>query len=287
LKGEKTMQASNFTPLDKLQNFMKDGAMNNQYGIQFFAIADPKAAARALPPPLELISPEAPVFYCYIVNIREPTFAPWYMEGGIGLMARFGQTTGLYFLGLQLSGPGALMGAFSGREGSGLPKKLCERIVVEREGDWGHCLIQRKGVPLVDITLRMGRYNDPAFSTEQEGCTRKNPIITEGGCLLHKCKMEAAGFSDLQLMQYDSPTRFYSWEPAEAEVRLCSSRDDPWGEVPLIKVLGAGWMESDNFVRGLNPLYRYPDDQVTRTMQYLFAGRFDQSTLSHHHQHYE
>lgn len=36
------MRASNFTPLDKLRNFMKDGSMNNQYGIQFFAIAEPE-----------------------------------------------------------------------------------------------------------------------------------------------------------------------------------------------------------------------------------------------------
>lgn len=51
------MPASYFTPLDKLQGFMKDGAMNNQYGIQFFAITEPEAAARALPPPLELTNP--------------------------------------------------------------------------------------------------------------------------------------------------------------------------------------------------------------------------------------
>ncbi|MGI6545741.1 MAG: acetoacetate decarboxylase family protein [Fastidiosipilaceae bacterium] len=281
------MQASNFTPMDKLQGFMKDGAMNNQYGIQFFAIAEPEAAARSLPPPLELLDPQSPVLYGYIVNIREPTFASWYMEGGIGLMARYGQTVGLYFLGLQLSGPGALMGAFSGREGSGLPKKLCERIVVEREGEWGHCLIQRKGVALVDITLRMGRYNDPDFSTPQEGCSREAPITTEGGCLLHKVQMESTGFCDMRLLHYDSPTRFYSWEPAEARLTLRSSRDDAWGEIPLTKIMGAGWMVSDNYVRGLYPLYQFSEEETQQTMRYLFAGRFDQSMLTHDHQHYE
>jgi len=281
------MQASVFTPLDKLRGFMKDGSMNSQYGIQFFAIADPEAAARALPPPLKLINPEAPVYYGYIVNIREPTFAPWYMEGGVGLMARHGETTGLYFLGLQLSGPGALMGAFSGREGSGLPKKLCERILVERESNWGHCMIQRKGVPLVNVTLRMGRYNDPGFSTEQEGCTRKNPITTEGGCLLHKYQIGTDGFENMHILLYDSPTIFYSWEPAEAEVTLCSSRDDPWGEVPITRVLGAGWMVSDNFVRGQHKLYQYPANETMPTMQYLFSGRYDQCTLTHDHQRYE
>ncbi|NLC97255.1 MAG: acetoacetate decarboxylase family protein [Erysipelotrichaceae bacterium] len=266
---------------------MKNGAMNNQYGIQFFAIADPEAAAKALPPHLELIDPNAPLLYGYIVNIREPTFAPWYMEGGIGLMARYGQTEGLYFLGLQLSGPGALMGAFSGREGSGLPKKLCECIVVEREGDWGHCLIKRKGVTLVDVKLHMGNYNDTSLSLAQEGCTRENPIVTEGGCLLYKCQMESVGFSNMRLMQYDSPTRFYSWEPATAEITLSSSKDDPWGEIPIVKVLGAGWMVSDNYVNGLYPLLQLTDEETQQTMQYLFSGRFDQCTLTQDHQHYE
>lgn len=281
------MKACHFTPLDRLEGFMKDGAMNNQYGIQFFAIAEPQAAARALPPPLELVDPEAPVLYGYIVNIREPTFAPWYMEGGIGLMARYGQTVGLHFLGLQLSGPGALMGAFSGREGSGLPKKLCERILVEREGDWGHCLIQRKGVPLVEVTLKMGQYNDPTFALEQEGCSPDNPVITEGGCLLFKSEMDSGSFTNMRLMYYDSPTRFYSWEPAEAQIRLASSMDDPWGEIPLIKVMGAGWMVSDNFVRGLSPLADLSEEEAQESMQYLFSGRFDQCTLTHDHQHYE
>lgn len=281
------MQASNFTPIDKLQSFLKDGAMNNQYGIQFLGIAEPNAAARALPPPLELIDPLAPVYYGYIVNIREPTFAPWYMEGGVGLMARYGETTGLYFLGLQLSGPGALMGAFTGRESSGLPKKLCERIVVERQGDWGHCFIERGGVRLVDVTLRMGRYNDPTFRTEQEGATPDRPITTGGGCLLHKYKIGVDDFTDMTLFQYDSPSKFYSWEPAEAQVTLASSMNDPWGEVPLTKVLGAGWMVSDNWVEGLYPLYEYPQDQAKRAMQNLFAGRYDQSTLLKDHQIYE
>lgn len=281
------MQASNFTPIDKLQSFLKDGAMNNQYGIQFLGIAEPNAAARALPPPLELVDPLAPVYYGYIVNIREPTFAPWYMEGGVGLMARYGETTGLYFLGLQLSGPGALMGAFTGRESSGLPKKLCERIVVERQGDWGHCFIERGGVRLVDVTLRMGRYNDPTFRTEQEGATPDKPITTGGGCLLHKYKIGVDDFTDMTLFQYDSPSKFYSWEPAEAQVTLASSMNDPWGEVPLTKVLGAGWMVSDNWVEGLYPLYEYPQDQAKRAMQNLFAGRYDQSTLLKDHQIYE
>ena len=68
------------------------------------------------------------------------------MEGSIGLMARYEERVGLYFLNLQLSGPGALMAVFTGREGAGLPKKLCERMVVERTDTYGHCRIERNGV---------------------------------------------------------------------------------------------------------------------------------------------
>lgn len=283
------MQASYFIPKEKLGNFMKNGAMNWQYGIQFYGLTNTEKARRMLPPPLEVIEQDGEtIFYAYIVNIREPTFAPWYMEGGIGIMAKLGDQTGLYFLGLQLSGPGALMGAFSGREGSGLPKKLCDRIVVHRTGDKGHCFIERKGVRLIDIELDIGQYNDLGFSQPQEGCSRENPIITQGGCLLHKYRMSSNGFSDMEIVFYDSPSRFYSWEPATAKITLKSSIDDPWGEVVIDKVLGAGWMVSDNMVSGVNTIYRYDDPgDITRAMQNLFAGRYDQCTLSRNHQQYE
>lgn len=283
------MQASYFIPEEKLGNFMKDGAMNWQYGIQFYGLTNSEKAGRMLPPPLEAIEQDGEtIFYAYIVNIREPTFAPWYMEGGIGIMARVGDQAGLYFLGLQLSGPGALMGAFSGREGSGLPKKLCDRIVVHRTGDKGHCFIERMGVRLIDIELDIGQYNDPSFSQPQEGCSRGKPIITEGGCLLHKYRMSSNGFTDMEIVFYDSPSRFYSWEPATAKITLQSSIDDPWGEVVIDKVLGAGWMVSDNMVSGMSTIYRYDDSaDVTRAMQNLFAGRYDQCTLCSDHQQYE
>ncbi len=283
------MQANYFIPQEKIQGFMKNPGMKNQYGIEFIALADPEAAARALPPPLKLTNPKAPAYYGYIVNIRNPTFASWYMEGGVGLMAQYGDVQGLYFLGLMLSGPGALMGAFSGRESSGLPKKLCERIVVERQDDWGHCFIQRDGVRLLDVTLRLGSYNDPSsYSPSQEGCTYDNPATLRGGCLLHKYQLGDDYFSGMELVDYVADTKYYSWEPAAAEVKLASSRDDPWAEVSVTHVLGAGWMVSDNIPKPpLKVLYEYSLSEGQRAMQNLFAGRYDQCTLYSEHQHYE
>ena len=134
-----------FIPREQIRQFMNPGAMNNEEGLYINWETDPATARRVLPPQFELLDPEHPIAMVYVVNIREPTFAPWYMEGGLSLLCRYGETVGVYFLNLQLSGPGAQMGLCIGREFSGLPKKMCERIVVERNGDWAYALIESKG----------------------------------------------------------------------------------------------------------------------------------------------
>ncbi len=281
------MKSSYFVPMEKLAGFMKDGAMNGQEGIYVYGRTDP-GVKKLLPPPLEPAEPDNPMFYLYIVDIREPTFAPWYMEGGIGVLARYGENIGVCFFSIQLSGPGALMGAFTGREGSGLPKKLCERIVVERTDEYGHCFIERKGVRLVDVELEMGHYNEPLFRLEQENCQdRPGGVVLDGGCLLHRYRLSEEGFKDMELIFYDSPTRYYSWEPASATVRLASSIDDPWGEIPLVSVLGAAWSKCDNSVRSMCTIHRYPQEECMDTMRYLFTGRYDRSLLCSAHQRYE
>lgn len=215
------MGSSFFIPVEKLANFIGDGMMSSE-GIHVLGVTDP-SMKRLLPPPLELADPDNPTFYTYVVNIRESSFGPWYMEGSIGLLARYGERIGLYFLSLQLSGPGALMAVFTGREGAGLPKKLCEHMVVERTDTYGHCCIERNGVRLLDVELEIGQYNHPAFHQAQENCqATPGGIVTEGGCLLHRYRLDD-GFKDMEFVYYDSPTRYYSWEPAAATVKLTSS----------------------------------------------------------------
>lgn len=282
------MKSSYFVPQEKLAGFMRGGAMNSQEGIYLYGGTDP-AVKRLLPPPLELADPVNPLFYLYIVNIREPTFAPWYLEGGIGVIAKYKKTTGVYFFSLMLSGPGALMGAFTGREGSGLPKKLCERIVIERTDEYGHCSIERHGVKLIDVELEMGRYNDPSFRQEQENCqATPGGVVLDGGCLLHRYQLDGEiGFKDVEIIHYDSPMRYYTWEPASATVKLASSIDDPWADIPLTSIHGAGWSKTDNSVRSQTTIHRYSREAGGEAMQYLFTGRYDRSLLCRDHQRYE
>ena len=88
---------SYFIPREQIYSFMNPGAMNNEEGLYIIWETDPAAARRVLPPPLDLLDPAHPIAMVYVVNIREPTFAPWYMEGGLCLLCRYGEDRGRLF----------------------------------------------------------------------------------------------------------------------------------------------------------------------------------------------
>ena len=276
---------------EQMENFVNGACMNDMYGVEVYVSLDRDRAQALLPPPLKVS--DLSMGYISVYSIRRPEgFASWYTEGGLGVIAEYNGKSGVFFMGLMLSGHGALMGVFTGREGSGLPKKPCERIYVERLDDWGHCFIERKGVRLVDIEVEMGAYNDPFMNqmlAGREAASVNNPIINNGGCMQFRYQLNKDGrkLSDLGMFFYDSPTKYYRWEPATAKVTLNSSMNDPWGDLPVTGVMGAGWMVCDNWVTGLTKLHDYPDSECTDIMRYLFSGRFDRSLLCKEHQIYE
>ena len=281
---------SYFIPRERLHAFMNPAAMNNQEGLTIYWETDPDIARRVLPPPLEFAMPGQALVYAYVVNIREPTFAPWYMEGGIGLMCRHGETTGIYFLNLQVSGPGAPMGMASGREFSGLPKKPCERIVVERNDDWARAFIERKGRRIFDIEVKLGAYNDPLmelFYKDVGPGSRQR-----GACLLFKYEPGQGPngqtrFPKMSLVNYDSANDYQSWEPGCIEsLQMEPSLDDPWAELRVVRPLGAGYGILSNPVLGISTLAEFEGEEADNLFSYLFTGRWDRSTLCSGHQRY-
>ena len=269
---------------------MNPAAMNNQEGLTIYWETDPDIARRVLPPPLEFAMPGQALVYAYVVNIREPTFAPWYMEGGIGLMSRYGETAGIYFLNLQVSGPGAPMGMASGREFSGLPKKPCERIVVERNDDWARAFIERKGRRIFDIEVKLGAYNDPLmelFYKDVGPGSRQR-----GACLLFKYEPGQGPngqttFPKMSLVNYDSANDYQSWEPGCIEtLQMEPSLDDPWAELRVVRPLGAGYGILSNPVLGVSTLAEFEGEEADNLFSYLFTGRWDRSTLCSGHQRY-
>ena len=282
---------SYFIEREKLNAFMKGAAMNEEEGLYIFWETDPKVARQILPPQLELIDPEHPQVYSYFVNIREPTFAPWYMEAGIGILgARYKEHTGLYFCNLQLSGPGAQMGLLSGREMSGLPKKMCEKIVVERNDDIAHAVVEAKGRRIFEAEIEIGSYNEPMM---EAGFAELIPgASADGYCFLFKYDI-GSGKDDNVILQnatllgYDSVTDYRSWEAASIKsISMEPSLDDPWSELVVVKPLGAAYSINSNWVRGTHALARFEEKESDDLFCYLFAGRYDRSTISPGHQRY-
>lgn len=274
---------SYFVPREQIRAFMNPSAMNNEEGLYIFWETDPTAARRVLPPPLELVDPAHPTAMVYVVNIREPTFAPWYMEGALGLFCRYGETVGVYLLNLQLSGPGAHMGLCSGRETAGLPKKMCDRIVIDRNGDWASALIERRGRRLFSVEVEVGEYNDPAMAVARKDY---GPGYRErGACLLFQYEVGSAPeghaiFPRVRLVHYDSVTDYQTWEPACIRSLVMEpSLDDPWAELAVVRPLGAAYSVNSNWVAGISDLARFEGDEADGLISYLFSGRWDRSTL--------
>ncbi|MFB3765137.1 MAG: acetoacetate decarboxylase family protein [Methanotrichaceae archaeon] len=279
---------SYFIERGNLNAFMKGGAMNNEEGLYIFWETDPAVARRILPQQLELADPEHPQVYSYFVNIREPTFAPWYMEAGIGILgAKYKEYSGLYFCNLQLSGPGAQMGLLSGREMSGLPKKMCEKIVVERNDDIAHTVVEAKGRRIFEAEIEIAGRNRPM----ETGASNSIPS-SEGYCLLFKYDIGVGPdgcvtLPSAALIGYDSVTDYKTWEAATIKsISMEPSLDDPWSELVVVKPLGAAYSINSNWVRGVHAIATFEGEESDGLFSYLFTGRYDRSTICEGHQRY-
>ncbi len=279
-----------FIAREKIYPLFNPGEMNNEEGLYLCWETDPAVARRVLPPPLRLLSPEHPMVMAYVVNIREPTFAPWYMEAGMMLLSSYGETVGTYFLNLQLSGPGAQMGMCIGRELAGLPKKMCERIVVERTDDCARAFIEAKGKRIFDVDVELGAYNDPLAAQVYGGAGPGRQA--RGPCFLfqYECGRAPDGhmtFPKMYLVNYDSVTDYQSWEPGGIKsIKMEPSLDDPWAELSVVRPLGAAYSINSNRDVRISHLAQFEGDEADNLVSYLLSGRWDRSTICAGHQRY-
>jgi len=252
--------------------------MNDITAATIYAVADLSIKA-LIPPPLELADPA--LLIIYVSNIKNPTFAEPYMEGGIGVLTKLtdssGTTyTGLYYFNLQLWGQGSQNATFMGREEAGLPKKIANSISLKRIYDKVFFNVERNGVVLLDAQLKIGYYNDSMFSNGLENIDPQKGLLQESAVLTHRYNIDDAnGLHNMNIFYYNSPTFYYHYEPAYAQVKLQSSTYDPWGEIKIAKILGGSWARNDNYVVNVTNIYSYPNTQTWDIMRYLYAGRFD------------
>ena len=84
----------------------------------------------------------------------------------------------------------------------------------------------------------------------------------------------------MRLINYDSVTDYQTCEPAFIQsLQMEPSLDDPWAELSVVKLLGAGYSINSNWVAGVSTLAEFEGDEADSLISYLFSGRYDRSTL--------
>ena len=239
------------TPPEKMAAFAKDCAMKKQEGVYMLYATNPEAIRRILPAPLEPYA--LPLVYVSANHINEPTFADNYYESILGVYATYKGQLGLYCISLVLGGQGAEMATALGRDVLAIPKKVDAEFVIRKDDEKGKVdvSVARRGTQLINMKLRLGEYNHPmmhlimqapAPGKETKGFGyyfHFDQIPDEnGGSKFSTCLTKV-------LCQYE----YTGWIPAFVEdFELKSSVDDPWAELPVETIIGAGYSNNNLFL---------------------------------------
>ena len=140
-----------------------------------------------------------------------------------------------------------------GRDVLAIPKKVDAEFVIRKDDAKGKVdvSVARRGTQLINMKLRLGEYNHPMthliFQAPAPGRETKGfgyyfhfdqVPDAEGGSKFSTCLTKV-------LCQYE----YTGWIPAFVEeFELRSSVDDPWAELPVETIIGAGFSNNNLFL---------------------------------------
>lgn len=253
--------------------------MGDITGINFIYQTDFGAIANMLPSTLE---PAFPFVSGYVYEINKPSIAEHYREAMLGVYVKYQGNIGMYPFAFLLSGPGAEMATYTGHYNCGLAKKMCgseDCIKIERDGDVLRGTVDRKGVRLLDVSLKLGEYNDPIT-----GNIYGNPgpgSVTGGTSYYFWTCVEpdsngAVNFTKVHMLSNVAQYTYRVWKPGKVTVRTQSSIDDPWGELPVLGNMGGSYSEHD---LEMKEIYYVASLDPAEAMPKLISTRFDHTAL--------
>ena len=254
--------------------------MGDEKGVYFTYRSDIQAIASIIPKPLKVVFP---LVSGYIVNINKPAFTLPYREAMLGVYVKLGEQIGLYPISFLLSGPGAEMATLPGREKYGLPKKMCEcedDIRIIREDGRVRATATRHGVTLADVSVKLdGAYNNPGAAACYQGAEDGGK---SGGMSFYMHPLmepDAEGVPTFAKVNVYSNVAEYSyrvWTPGKVTVRLQSSADDPWGQLPVLENMGGAYSENDLEMKAL---VKVAEADPKLAIPKLLTSRFDRLGL--------
>ena len=261
----------------EVENFSRHVHVDNQEGILLTYEAPEKVIKRITPPHFELLDPTVNAYICQIKN---PSFGGPFMESCIWFRVKYKENTGNYFLSLLLHGPGEECGKIIGRDCCGLPKKTTDRIEIRRMGSTAWASVVRHGVTLMEVKADLdGAYNEKEAAL-RIGDHRAGDTFNSTN-LFHKVDLnpvkDGVEFRNARLMYTEYRNTCQSFEKGKLEIRMASSPDDPYGELEVVRPLGAAWYKYGDCIRIDAGLLAEVDTQ--KTMPYLMTGLYDRSMM--------
>lgn len=199
---------------------------------------------RLLPPPLKPV--KKPIVVAFIVNYPSTNQGQPYLESALMLRSEFNGELGNYYLAMHVTDDRS---AFAGREIFGFPKKMAN-IELKRVDKDIEAFNERLGAKTIEIKAKLtGKFNDP-----------ETPKIIKELDLLPGRKKNTVNYNfkffpaadkvgfdyNPRLVKQETAVRPISMEMGEVEIALNSTDHDPWGEIEIVKVLGALYIRTDN-----------------------------------------
>ncbi len=205
----------------------------------------PEVVERLLPPPLEPF--EIPIGFVSVFNYPRTSFGVSYLESALFLQARYNGEEGSYCLAMPVTEDMALI---LGREVFGYPKKI-GKIHLNRNGIEVEGWTERRGVRFLTVHAKLtSKWNDES-AQEVFAEMFKDKIDR----VVYNFKYFPApggagsgvGFDyNPRLIREVVQLRPNNVEMGEAELVLQSSEHDPWGDVDIVRVLGASHSIGNN-----------------------------------------
>ena len=226
------------------KNSLKNSVFKGAEMLTLLWETKPEIIERILPPPLEPL--ERPICSAFIGYYSSTNQGVSYYESALFLRCQFKGEYGQYFLAMHVSDDRAMIG---GREICGFPKKMAN-IGIQRDDKTLRAWSERLGVKNIETTVKLtGKFN----SSEMPQVMQQFKILPsrKKGTINYNFKYFPAptknGFDYApRLVRQETLIRPQSMEMGEAEISLNSSVHDPWGEVEIVKILGALYLKTNN-----------------------------------------
>jgi acetoacetate decarboxylase len=210
------------------------------YGAETFSVfweTRQEVVERLLPPPLEPF--ETPIARAYVANFPRTNFGVPYKETALMLVCQYKGEMGVYILAMHVDNDMAMA---LGRELFGYPKKMAEIKLKKRVGasGWG----QRQGIKVVEMQSKIMK----GISEEEAIEMQLGPNEDANNVFLfkHFPAQDVSGF-DYEPRLIKSPVTFHrrSISVGHGNIKFRQSKFDPWGEVEVVKMLGASYTVGD------------------------------------------